>query len=97
VLDYKKWPCSFPIEAGYSLATGVPVITNTGYSPEEYSQLGLHDFDLDGEEGYQSAIELMHTKHSFDHHRVVAYEFWKHHGPDKCVAWYEASYRDLIK
>lgn len=96
VLDYKKWPSSFPIEMGYSLATGVPVIADNEYPVNEYSGIGTHYFDLD-EDGYDDAIELMHKKQSYEHHQTIAYEFWKHHGPDKCVAWYEATYRDLMR
>jgi len=97
VLDYKKWPSSFPIETGYSLAHGVPVIANTKYASREYNGMGLNLFDLDDEEHYRKAVDMMKSNQSFEIHRLIAHDFWKHHGPDKCVAWYEASYRDLLK
>jgi len=95
VLDYKKWPSSFPIEMGYSLAMGVPVIADKEFPVKEYECLGVNYFDLDVNQS--DAVELMRKQYSYDYHKNIAYNFWKNHGPDKCVAWYDSTYRDLMK
>jgi hypothetical protein len=87
------WNCSFPYEIGMCLSQGTSVYLNDKFKYTDFNDMK----DAIYYNNFDSIDNNFLKLKDKDNIRYIAYEFWKNHGPHKCISFYDSYYRELLK